>query len=338
MDVYEVYDYPKKGKIFSEYVNTFYKMKQESSGIPTKCLNPDGSVSDELFQRFLDAYEKHEGVKLDASQIKDNPGRRAVMKLILNALWGKFAQNENVTVVSFIDDFFELLSLINDNSVEVTSLDFINENLARTTHRKTHAALTVLKDRNVVIAAFVTSYARIELFELMMKQPERVLYNDTDSVFLLVLPGNVPVETGDFLGDLTDELNCKSPPNVSKKWIVSFCSTGPKSYSYKTNMYDVRDKKTDEVTKKQDVIVHAKGFSVKGDAAKQITFDSLSSCVRDKHRVITVKYRDVISRSTHQRVFVENVEKKFQFTFDKRIVLDNFFTIPYGYDLSSSFS
>jgi hypothetical protein len=52
------------------------------------------------------------------------------MKALLNSLWGKLAQNEDTTVVSFVDSLDELLVLVNDRSVEVTSLDFISDNIA----------------------------------------------------------------------------------------------------------------------------------------------------------------------------------------------------------------
>ena len=55
------------------------------------------------------------------------------MKALLNSLWGKLAQNEDCTIVSFIDDFYKLQQLVNDNTIEVTSLDFVDKNLAHPT-------------------------------------------------------------------------------------------------------------------------------------------------------------------------------------------------------------
>jgi hypothetical protein len=103
------------------------------------------------------------------------------MKALLNSLWGKLAQNEDTTVVTFLDRFDEILELVNDNSIEVTSLDFISDDVARTTHRKIESLIT-LPNRNVVIASFVTAYARLELFKVLHKLGDSVLYYDTDSV------------------------------------------------------------------------------------------------------------------------------------------------------------
>jgi hypothetical protein len=86
------------------------------------------------------------------------------MKALLNSLWGKLAQNEDTTIVSFLDSMDELLELVNDRTIEVTSLDFISDNVARTTHRK-GCSLTPLPNRNVIVASFVTAYARLELFK-----------------------------------------------------------------------------------------------------------------------------------------------------------------------------
>ena len=263
--IYEVYHYPHSKKIFDSYVDTFMKLKQESSGVPKNCLKENGDVDDAKLRDYIEEYASHEQVYLEKDNIKHNPGQRTVMKALLNSLWGKLAQNEDSTVVSFVDSLDELLMLVNDQSVEVTSLDFISDNIARTTHRKT-GSLVSLGNRNVIIASFVTAYAHLELFKVLHKLQENVLYYDTDSVIYVedILKGRY-LETGKYLGDLTDEL---SDVKCSEKWIEQFSSAGPKSYSYRTNEYV----KTlpDGSTKKQcDEITHVKGFSLRGDAKKK---------------------------------------------------------------------
>ncbi|CAB3977958.1 DNA polymerase [Paramuricea clavata] len=322
-EVYEVYNYRQREKIFDTYVNTFMKLKQESSGLPKNCYEDQGNVDKKKVNEYVQEYFNHEGVQLDASKISYNPGQRTVMKALLNSLWGKLAQNENVPVVSFIDRFHDLLEMVNDSSIEVTSLDFISDDVARTTHRKL-SSLVTLPNRNVVIAAFVTAYARLELFKVLHKLGSDVLYYDTDSVIYVenIEKGHV-LETGCYLGQLTDELYDKKAK--SEKWIEMFCATGPKSYSYRTNEYINED---DE--KKRDEIVHVKGFSLKGDTKKKITFDSIEQCVQDRKKKITTFYTE-FTRSNNQTINVQQVEKKFKFTFDKRIIRNDFTTVPYGY-------
>ena len=98
-----------------------------------------------------------------------------------------------------------------------------------------------MENRNVVVASFVTAYARLELYKLLDKIGENVLYFDTDSVlFVSDETKSEKIETGNFLGELTNELEKK---NCSEIWIEEFCSTGPKCYSYITNEYENFGKK-----------------------------------------------------------------------------------------------
>ena len=196
--------------------------------------------------------------------------------------------------------------MVNDASIDVTSLDFISDNVARTTHRKT-SSLTTMSNRNVVIASFVTAYARLELYEVIHKLDSSVLYYDTDSVIFVenVEKGHT-LTTGEYLGDMTNELE---ENNCSEKWIEQFCATGPKSYSYRTNEYE-RTKDDGSTVKQRDEIVHVKGFTLKGDAGIKITFDSINSCIKKKKNEIEVTYR-VFVRGSGQTIAVEHNIKKF---------------------------
>ena len=260
LSVYEIYHFKTKAKIFDTYVDTFMKLKQESSGVPKHCLDKCGNVIDEKLNTYIEEYLEHEGVQLDVNKIEYNPGQRTVMKALLNSLWGKLAQNEDATIVSFVDSMDELLGLINDNSINVTSMDFISDNVARTTHRK-NASLITLANRNVIIASFVTAYARLELFEVLQRLGSNVMYYDTDSVIYIEdVEKGCTLQTGSYLGELTDEL---AEASCSEKWIEHFCTAGPKSYSYRTNLY-TRTHKDGSTSKERDEIVHVKGFTLKG--------------------------------------------------------------------------
>ncbi|CAB4013526.1 Hypothetical predicted protein [Paramuricea clavata] len=228
-----------------------------------------------------------------------NAGQRTVMKALLNSLWDKLAQNEDVTVVSFVETLDDLLDLVNDRTVEVTSLDFISDNIARTTHRKT-ASLTPLPNRNVIIASFVTAYARLGLLKYLHKLGENVLYYDTDLVIFIEDRVNGKcLETGGYMGQMTDELIEKK---TSKKWIEQFCSAGPKSYSYRTNVY-MRYADDGSETKQRDEIVHVKGFTLKGDTKQLLTFDSINECIRDKTKEIEITYREFKNENTEIKEF-----------------------------------
>ena len=80
---------------------------------------------------------------------------------------------------------------------------------------------------NVVIAAFTTAYARLQLYDELDMLGERVLYCDTDSVIYRSQPGQPEPRLGNNIGDLTDELGGEH--------ITVFASGSPKNYGYKTS-------------------------------------------------------------------------------------------------------
>ena len=83
--VHEVWHFPEHtDALFKEYVNTFLKIKQEASGYPEWC------VTEEQKQAYIDDYYEHEGIRLDPTKIRKNPGMRSIAKLMLNSLWGNY--------------------------------------------------------------------------------------------------------------------------------------------------------------------------------------------------------------------------------------------------------
>ena len=85
LEIHEVWHWEEtSNELFSGYVNTFLKLKQEASGYPKHC------VTDEQKQRYIDEYYEHEGVRLDPNKIRYNSGLRWVAKLMLNSLWGMY--------------------------------------------------------------------------------------------------------------------------------------------------------------------------------------------------------------------------------------------------------
>jgi hypothetical protein len=75
------YDQPtKSGGICTEHMNTFLKLKQEASGWSDWC-----QTEDDRRQYINDYYEK-EGIWLDPSKFRWNPGLRSLAKLMIN-MW-----------------------------------------------------------------------------------------------------------------------------------------------------------------------------------------------------------------------------------------------------------
>ena len=112
---------------------------------------------------------------------------------------------------------------------------------------------------NIVLAAFVTCYARLELFKYLILLNERLLYCDTDSIIFISKNGFYEPKLGNFLGDFTDELEDDS--------IYEFLSLGPKNYGYVT------------VNGKQSCTV--KGFTLNYIASLYINFNSMKQILHE---------------------------------------------------------
>jgi hypothetical protein len=122
-------------------------------------------------------------------------------------MWDKWAQNQNKTQTTIVDSENEFYELLTCPGTEVTNLIFPNDDVAWVSCKYSEDNTAVGKNVNVVVAAYVTTQARLKLYEYLSKMGESVLYCDTDSVIFIQKDNDPPkVETGDYLGDLTDEL------------------------------------------------------------------------------------------------------------------------------------
>ena len=85
LQMHEVCHFPETSDaLFKDYVDTFLKIKQESSGYPKNVTTVEQK------QQYVDEYLAVEGIQLDADKIEHNPGMRALSKLMLNSFWGMY--------------------------------------------------------------------------------------------------------------------------------------------------------------------------------------------------------------------------------------------------------
>jgi hypothetical protein len=100
-------------------------MKTEATGFPTNVINDDDK------QQFIDKYFEQEGVHLDINNMKPNPGMKAISKLFLNSLWGRFGLNSNKTQHKLITEVSELYKLFLDAQFVVKDVNFLNDNICQ---------------------------------------------------------------------------------------------------------------------------------------------------------------------------------------------------------------
>ncbi|KAK9535956.1 hypothetical protein VZT92_005785 [Zoarces viviparus] len=153
---------------------------------------------------------------------------------------------------------------------------------------------------------------------------ERVLYCDTDSAVFTSRAGDMIPPLGSYLGDLTDEIKdgdvCGLP---EEDYITEFVSGGPKCYAYYT-----RDGKTQ---------VKCKGVTLNAKNATVVTPASLISLVHgfvanQNPNAHMMTASDTITRDKKQfHLRNATVLKKVQVVYNKRRVLSDYTTLPYGY-------
>jgi len=146
-----------------------------------------------------------------------------------------------------------------------------------------------------------------------------VLYFDTHSVIYTSKPGQPNISLGDFLGDMTNELD-------NGDFVTEFTSAGPKNYGYKPQQGKVCCK--------------VRGFSLNVRGSRQLNYDVMWQNLLDEithpldeRRNINVVNPNFFWRNPvtkHLKVITRT--KRYGLVFDKRVVDPNtFMSFPYGY-------
>ncbi|KAL0150350.1 hypothetical protein M9458_054352 [Cirrhinus mrigala] len=149
---------------------------------------PSDVITDADKRSYIEDYHKKEGIKLDAEKIAHNPAQRTRLS----------TSHFCLTVLHCVVQY-----------------------------RHAEGSFYETRDVNVFIGAFTTAHARLELYNLMDKLGDRLLYSDTDSLIYVTREGDWEPPLGPYLGELTDEVG-------SDDFITEYCSSGPKTYGYTT--------------------------------------------------------------------------------------------------------
>ncbi|XP_057322371.1 uncharacterized protein LOC130676747 [Microplitis mediator] len=317
--VHEIWQYeiaqhnPEKGSegLFTDDINMFLKIKTESSGYPKDC------ITEQEKDAYIAEYEKAEGVKLDKEKITKNEGLRAVAKLSLNSLWGKFGQRENLPQTEIITTRARLMEMLTDSQIEITGFLPVNDKTIYLNYINCADSVTASPTTNVVIAAYTTAQARLKLYSYLENLGERVLYCDTDSCIYISKDNQYEPPTGKFLGDLTDELESYGPGS----YISSFVTGGPKFYAYIV-------RKTDDSTSE---VCKVKGITLNFENSQKINYNTIRSFILgDNTEPIIVKF-DAIRRTLFHDVVTRKESKTTKLQYKKRRLTNEHRSLPFGY-------
>lgn len=317
----EIWDYESSTIIFKEYVDTFIKIKQEASGWP------NGVETEEQKLAYLAKFKEDMDFELDRDKIEFNPGLRAMAKLALNSLWGKFGERSNLTETKTVYTHAALMKILDDDKYNikyVTSITPQATEVGFTMKEEFMSLFGRVGNVNVGVAAFTTSHARTRLYYALNVLQRQVLYYDTDSVIYKYQPNtsDVHIKTGDNLGEWTDELD-------GGKLVGTFASSGPKSYSY-TKM---------AMTGNLSDTTKVKGFTLNLRNSLMINQQSLTKVIRGRGKVKIATLnptRIKLGKSATAPVYKTEEKKLFGFTYSKRHILPYnekcIDTVPFGHD------
>ena len=146
---------------------------------------------------------------------------------MLNSFWGKFGEQMNKMKTKQITEPHELIDHLNDTTIEISDVRILSADVIELAYKKIEEDAVKGSKTNIFIAAFTTCQARLKLYESLEVLGDRVLYYDTDSVIYTWKPGQTEIPLGDYLGDMTNELD-------EGDYIVEFVSGGAKNYGYAT--------------------------------------------------------------------------------------------------------
>ncbi|XP_022110167.1 uncharacterized protein LOC110989825 [Acanthaster planci] len=218
---------------------------------------------------------------------------------------------------SYLKDPTEYLDMMTRDDIEVQSANFVNEEMVEVQWQHTEDFVEPSGRTNVILAAYTTCQARLKLYDLLDKRDHRVVYYDTDSVIYVSRKGEWEPEIDDFLGELINELEADNH-------IVTFVSGGPKNYDYKLAKPD-----------KSGNLSHCKvrGITLNYRNHFLVNFDVMSQMVR-KEGPSKVQVKDPYKITRNKKtVHIETKEEKkfYQMVYTKRVPIDNYDTVPYGF-------
>lgn len=202
--------FKKRVDLFKDYIEHFYEIKE-------KCDKPN---------------------KTPEEEIKYNKVMRSCVKLILNNLWGKFAQKDRDSKVETLtpEEYYRLTDKYHqDPYCKIFDiLDYSNDwVMAKHNNGLYNKKYKVAPNRNYAIACFVTSHARRRLYEISKDINRDLIYQDTDSLIINNADKYIkPEDIGTTIGLLKDELGGEK--------IVKWVCPCPKVYGFITDKGNIK--------------------------------------------------------------------------------------------------
>lgn len=342
-EIYEVYHWDERNRSkehIKPYVDYFFRMKQESEGWVKSGASSENPTEEEKLEIQEKLYQQNGNIgKIRIEKVKLDCILRALAKLLLNTLWGKWAQKAAKRLQHTIYGSQQLLDLLNNPKVETKSCQFRETSLSifNASYKIKDEFLPSVKHGNLFIAAAVTATARCRLHKKMIELgEENIIYCDTDSLVLKYKESVMGKITGVGLGQWTNE--------YPKHHISHFYGLAPKLYSLK--LHEKKDGEGYETFR-------AKGVQLTIENQKKLTFDAVKPliedlvCGKNEKSTISVDNFNIFTNSTNNalpfgQVYTRKNQKQIRSIMSKRDVelvnhidwenITEIQTFPFGYE------
>ena len=289
--VYKSLKFEKTRELFKSYIRKFLKIKAEAGGYK-------GDNIDEYIAKYAEL-----GIELEKDNIKPNKGLKLLAKNMLNNLWGKFGQKDNLPTTEYVnsDKWFRLLQRHKEGKIELKNETLIDDDCAYVQYIEKESDNTSLLSTNVALAGFVTSQARLRLYkQLELIGKDRLIYCDTDSIVYINSPDGYNIPSGDMLGEWEDECSTKEH-KINP--ITYFVALAPKSYGYKT-MYGDGD-------------IKCKGITLSHSNSRKYTYETIDKLVTGEIDHIDTTKMMFNKDAKKGEIRTQNVKKTIRFDREK---------------------
>ena len=317
--VYSALKFDKYTGLMKDYVEFFLKIKIENNKYytPEECKRINESHKQLGFN-----------FEVESQNTCKNPGMKQLAKICLNSLWGKFGQRSCLDSYEYITEWNRMLLQLGNKTTNTKSWHIINDGCIEMRYNEINDYTVESEYISEITAAFTTANARIRLMSMLnWLNPSQLIYCDTDSVIFLydktdknhkyptnddkTKPSNI--RFGDALGEWENEFS-------NDEWISEIVVGGAKSYSYMTN--------------KGKIIIKQKGITLDRANSNIFTFDNVRKIVLENETLTSEKRYQFTWNKTTKDIETKYVSRSASSTIDsKRILLDNYDTLPMGYKL-----
>nr|XP_022294902.1 uncharacterized protein LOC111105016 [Crassostrea virginica] len=209
----------------------------------------------------------------------------------------------------------ELIKMLEDSTIALKGMELLSNpdqpesDMILVNYEERHEFIEECPFGNVVLAAFTTAHARLHLYETLHSLDTRVLYFDTDSIIYQHVEGQFNPTIVNSLGGWTDELDGDR--------IVKFMSGGPKNYAFETE--------------KGHSVQKVKGFTLNYRASQVVTLEALEKMIHQEIGDLQVHYPHKIFKNSRHELHTRPLSKTYQIVYDKRQIINDFHTLPFGY-------